>query len=247
MSDPFLEAANTLLLESKTCTQDTWDAYKSSWTVSASATVVEDLAMFFAPFHRTEHEQASKPLLPMATNGVKPNPLFSPSPPTSTTTDPLVWSHLHRPDTPTHPRRNSVTYHVHPRIVSRESFERTQNASTSFSSPISPLAEQVGESSGSQSWSSILPHHDLSDVGFGFSRESSKLTSSQMLYPSTPSTLQPDYSRNSTQILDDVDNSMMGIEPENNPDSLSTNVQRESDAYTGSYWYGFSTQRVSCA
>lgn len=201
--------------------------------------------MFFAPFHRAEHEQASKPLLPIATNGVKPKPLFSPSPPTSTTTDPLVWPHPHRPDTPTHPRRNSVTYHVHqPRIVSRESFERTQNASASFSSPI---AEQVRESSGSQSWSSNLPHHDLSDIGFEFPGESSKLASSQMLYPSASSILQHDYSHDSTQILGDVDNSMMGIEPENNPDSLLTTVQKESDAYTGSYWYGFSTKIVSRA
>jgi hypothetical protein len=201
--------------------------------------------MFFAPFHRTEQEHFSKPLLPTATNNIKPNPSrspivkpVSPSPPTM---DLPMWPHPPQPDTPPHLRRNSVTFHTQPHITSRESFERTQNTSTSFSPP---SVEQFGESLGPQSWSSNLPHGGFSDMGFSFPGESSKAVSAKTLYPPT-SNSQTDHSHGNMQMLTDVDSSMIDVETETTPNDLLTTIDKENDAYPGSYWYGSATHRAS--
>ncbi|KAF9465953.1 hypothetical protein BDZ94DRAFT_279355 [Collybia nuda] len=248
MSDPFLEAAESLLTESKTCTQDVWDGHKASWIASASSKVVEDLAMFFAPFHRVENEQTSKPLLPTAGSVIKPNPSLSPTVNSISTalssSDPLIWPHPHRPATPTHPRRDSLTFNAPQlHVMSRESFERTQDAATSF---LSPTGEQTEESPGPQKWPSGPLHRGFSDVGFGISEESSKSASSSQLqlHPSNSSTLQH-YESNNVQMSTDADSPMMDIEPESSRSTLLASAESEN-VYTGSYWCELLFPTVIC-
>lgn len=63
--DPFYEVAQTLMAESKICTQDVWDGHRRVWTVRQSAKVIDKLAITLAPYsQRPDQEVASKPLLP---------------------------------------------------------------------------------------------------------------------------------------------------------------------------------------
>ncbi|KAK7435767.1 hypothetical protein VKT23_019465 [Stygiomarasmius scandens] len=64
-ADSLRIAVNRLQVESKTCTQDVWDSYKSLWSATDAAGGVEALANHFAPFsHKSEGDSFAKPLLP---------------------------------------------------------------------------------------------------------------------------------------------------------------------------------------
>jgi hypothetical protein len=63
--DPFLEIAQILQSEAKTCTQDVWDAHRARWSKCPSAKLVEELVVSFAPFTpRSAQEAPVKTLLP---------------------------------------------------------------------------------------------------------------------------------------------------------------------------------------
>ncbi|KAF8634763.1 hypothetical protein AX15_000726 [Amanita polypyramis BW_CC] len=63
--DPLYEAAQTLLAEAKSCTQDVWDGHRRIWAVCQSAKVIDELAITFAPYsQRPDQEVVSRPLLP---------------------------------------------------------------------------------------------------------------------------------------------------------------------------------------
>ncbi|KAK2467911.1 hypothetical protein APHAL10511_000206 [Amanita phalloides] len=63
--DPFYDAVETLLAESKSCTQDVWDGHRRAWTVNLSSKMIDDLAMALSPYsQRPEQEAGSRRLLP---------------------------------------------------------------------------------------------------------------------------------------------------------------------------------------
>ncbi|KAJ7489304.1 hypothetical protein FB451DRAFT_686606, partial [Mycena latifolia] len=75
----FRDAVRTLKAESKTQTQDVWDAYKQVWSDCDAARAVHDLVTTFAPFSPADNQTpAAKALLPTAG---KPQAPHSPSPP----------------------------------------------------------------------------------------------------------------------------------------------------------------------
>ncbi|KAJ7705505.1 hypothetical protein B0H17DRAFT_1326281 [Mycena rosella] len=72
------DAAQTLRAESKTHTQDVWDAYKQVWTDCDAARAVQELVTTFAPFAPADNQTpTAKALLPPAG---KQQPPRSPSP-----------------------------------------------------------------------------------------------------------------------------------------------------------------------
>ncbi|KAJ7719091.1 hypothetical protein DFH07DRAFT_947186 [Mycena maculata] len=76
------DAVRTLMAQSKTHTQDVWDAYKRVWTDSDASRGVHELASVFAPFSPAENQTpAPKSLLPPAGRPQQPVPSPSLSPP----------------------------------------------------------------------------------------------------------------------------------------------------------------------
>ncbi|KAJ7472386.1 hypothetical protein B0H11DRAFT_2237048 [Mycena galericulata] len=102
----------TLLAQSKTHTQDVWDAYKHVWTDCDASRRVHELAGVFAPFSPTDNQTpAPKSLLPPPGRQKQPVRSPSPSPP------PPAWPYTN------------------------ESFERTTHEPASTSNDLAPMQE----------------------------------------------------------------------------------------------------------
>ncbi|ESK94819.1 nitrogen assimilation transcription factor nira [Moniliophthora roreri MCA 2997] len=142
LTDRLLESVNTLLSESKTCTQDIWDSHKSAWTSTEAARRLDELANTFSVFpQRLEQDSFAKPLLPVASVGT---PTRSADTPLSTTHDNLITNDQ---AITSDVKLKSVSFAipmepVHilpdtPLLTSRESFERGQPPPLPYQSDLS--------------------------------------------------------------------------------------------------------------
>lgn len=250
VADILLENIRVLQTESKSCTQDVWDAYKASWTASQAAKVLDELANTFAPFTpRPDQEGFSKPLLP--TNGAQPpnsqtkqHPAESPptmqrspSPPVktqenSTWVEPQVQGPSHGPP-PSHASQ-SISFLLPSDsafAMSRESFERTQSPPPPHTHP--PQNSQSFPVHPSQG----APQEDLSALDFAFPGGAGQDT---LQYPAPPPASPHHSHRHYHQeaMMDTSgDVSMIDADMSGNlviPDGFH---DHDPDSYTGSYWY----------
>ncbi|KAK0444279.1 uncharacterized protein EV420DRAFT_1751901 [Desarmillaria tabescens] len=209
-SELCLQSVEILRTESKTCTQDVWDAYKVVWTGTDAAKILDDLTNTFAPFaQRTDQETFAKPLLPPPNPNLKAGGGQQQSP--STPSQPTFYQakangHSHSPSVmQTTPSPTSEQPHLsYSYSMSRESFERTHTPPPQLKKCDTPV------------WS-------REDVDFSFPSTSPTTSRAPLLtYPSPISNAFPVATPPDVEMTTDLD--YKGLTDESNP------------AYTGSYW-----------
>jgi hypothetical protein len=239
-----LESVKTLRTESKTCTQDVWDAYKTNWASSEAARVLDELALSFAPFvHRTNQENSSKPLLPpLHSNAnlthsppVKP---ASPSSPSLALEQPNWANQSQQSPTPAAPISPvTLSLPIHSAyLLTRESFERTQS-STSVSSPRSldlpaqkvPLSSQAAE----RRWQATHLREEMSDFSENFNFPSGDYGNPARDMYSVQTQAN---SNHAARLGVDRDIPMLDVEARR-PGVILPQDLLVSNGYTGSYWY----------
>jgi len=233
----FVEFANVLKSQSKTATQDVWDAQKDAWNTLDAAKLLEEVILSFAPFAHRDQETLSKPLLPQKSSATPAN---QPANKRSVPPEPTPRSALSFiPQGPPTPPVSLLFQPQSSFAISTESFERTQ-----IQGPPSPpidlprsdhLAASRNKAEEHRSWSSAQedPHY-IDNFSFPEGTDTP--------LRSIPSTSSP--SRYENMLLTDAAEAR-NPSPEK-PMSLLSNqassmLPRDpvgsNSNYTGSYWY----------
>ncbi|KAF8628850.1 hypothetical protein AX17_005910 [Amanita inopinata Kibby_2008] len=238
--DPFIEAAQTLLTESKCCTQDVWDGHRRAWTACFSAKIIDDLAITFAPYsQRTDQEVAAKPLLPPINpnSGARsPDTPRSPSAKASSPVPVCGGSGTMSSDSSSMPwattdsTNNSNVDHgaldfspTSRHAISRESFERCSAASNSLQPTPHTSPPEV------HAWSYHQPRLTVPEVEYTYASESKRNGVSQGgAFSLTPR---------------DADGISSGREPSLwmhgstlDGSHLASRLEDQDATYSGSYW-----------
>ncbi|PBK89054.1 hypothetical protein ARMGADRAFT_350456 [Armillaria gallica] len=209
-SDLCLQSVEVLRTESKTCTQDVWDAYKVVWTTTDAAKILDDLTNTFAPFaQRTDQETFAKPLLPPPNPNMKPGSVQSPSTPSQPTFyHPKANGHSQSPSVmQTTPSPTSeqphLSYNLPSYSMSRESFERTHTPPPQLKKCDTPV------------WS-------REEIDFSFPATSPTTSRVPLSYPSPISNAFPVATPPDVEMSTDLD--------------YKAPADESNTAYTGSYW-----------
>ncbi|KXN85631.1 Nitrogen assimilation transcription factor nirA [Leucoagaricus sp. SymC.cos] len=217
-ADPFLEFAQTLQSEAKTCTQDVWDAHKAIWTKCPSAKLVEELTISFAPFTpRSAQEAPVKTLLPLSSapassSNDRHHPASTPSP--------MQGKEGGRRTNEKSKPLNQIPF---TQTLKPESFDATgsNDQSRSTASPLSARTqEDVAQMPGAapmeereEQWQNSGAYVNLQNPG------------SSLVYPPQS------FRRDAVQL-----HSTSSMRLDGTPDPLGVALGLDDQGYTGSYW-----------